>query len=368
MLCLVSVTRAQISPQKIWDVGSIQQLHVGKVQEVKKNGDCASMGQTDPRGFATETLSQMVQPDYVKPLSQHFITGVQVAGLHLLFEHNSTRDLDLGLSSSHQQFILNDLAEVDKTPAFSDTLVLQMHQDDLDRKSAWEKSICVTKIWELWKDAAGHFVFYNPLQPLLRQVIVDPDFNHGLLIGNFELGTKLVRPLSQDLEIVLFSNWLAKFGDVILHAAGFTYEGKGYVFAGDAGIGKSTLAAHFSNNPAFTILGEDQVILRLKEGRFWVYGTPWHINPQMCSSGGAPLEGLFFLEKDCSNRIKPVTSIEGVKRLLQTAFIPYYRLDALPAILDRLVLLSENIQFMSLSYKLGTNVWSLIKPNQPDSD
>ena len=305
----------------------------------------------------------MEQPDYSKPLSQHLVTGVKVAGLHLLFEHNSATILDLDLSSSHQQFILNNLAEVDKTPAFSDTLVLQMHHDDLDRKSAWKKSICVTKIWELWKDVEGHFVFYNPLQPLLRQVIVDPDFNHGLLIGNFELGTKLAKPLSQDLEIVLFSNWLAKFGDLILHASGFTYEGKGYVFAGDSGVGKSTLAAQFLNDPAFTVLGEDQVIVRLKDGRFWVYGTPWHINPQMCSANGAPLESLFFLEKDGSNRINSVSSIEGVRSIMQTAFIPYYRSDSLPAILDRIVLLSESVQFMSLSYKLGTDVWSLIKPN-----
>ena len=303
----------------------------------------------------------MEQPDYSKPLSQHLVTGVKVAGLNLFFEHNNTCYLDLDLSPSHQPFILNNFAEVDKTPAFSDTLVLQMHQDDLDRTSAWKKSICVTKIWELWKDVEGHFVFYNPLQPLLRQVIVDPDFNHGLLIGNFDPGTKLAKPLSQDLEIVLFSNWLAKFGDLILHASGFTYEGKGYVFAGDSGVGKSTLAAQFLNDPAFTVLGEDQVIVRLKDGRFWVYGTPWHINPQMCSANGAPLESLFFLEKDGSNRINSVSSIEGVRSIMQTAFIPYYRSDALPAILDRIVLLSESVQFMSLSYKLGTDVWSLIK-------
>lgn len=305
----------------------------------------------------------MVQPDYFKPISQHLVTGLKVAGLNLFFEQNCTCYQDLDLSPSHQPFILNSLAEVDKTPAFSDTLILQIHQDDLDRKSAWEKSICVTKIWELWKDVEDHFVFYNPLQPLLRQVIVDPDFNHGLLIGDFELGTKLAKPLSQDLEIVLFSNWLAKFGDLLLHASGFAYEGKGYVFTGDSGVGKSTLAAHFKNDPAFTILGEDQVIVRLKDDRFWVYGTPWHINPQMCSPSGAPLESLFFLEKNGNNRITPITSIEGVKRLLQTAFIPYYRVDALPAILDRIVLLSESIQFMSLSYTLGTDVWSLIKPN-----
>lgn len=297
---------------------------------------------------------------HVSPSSQQLLKGIHVAGLNLLFEGGPLQ-LDLGFSLSHQQFILNDSAEVNKTSAFSDTLILQLQQINLDRQSVWKQPICFTEIWELWQDESGQLIFYNPLQPLLRQVIVAPDFTHGRLVGNYHLEPHPVRPLSQDLEIVLFSNWLAKFGDVILHASGFIYDGKAYVFAGDAGVGKSTLATHFSKKPAFNVLGEDQVILRLKDDQFWVYGTPWHINHHMCSSQGAPLACLFFLERDGVNKIKPLTSADGIKRLMQTAFIPYYRPDAVNAILKKLILLSGMKSFMSLSYQLGGDVWNLIR-------
>lgn len=294
--------------------------------------------------------------------TQQTLKGLNIAGLNLLFEA-STNPIDLDFSQSHQQFQLNYTADVFPTSAFSETLILQLQQSQIGRMSIWKHPICFTEIWELWQDEAGHYIFYNPLQPLLRQIIIAPDFNHGQLIGNFDLESNKIRPLSQDLEIVLFSNWLAKFGDVILHASGFSNDGKGYVFAGDAGVGKSTLAAQFLADPAFSILGEDQVILRLKNGQIWVYGTPWHINHQMCTSKGVPLERLYFLERYGINQIKPITSTDGIKRLLQTAFIPYYRPDAVEAIFERFVLLSEKIPFMSLSYQLGEDVWNLIRSN-----
>ena len=302
----------------------------------------------------------MAQLDHVYPLTQHFSRGLKIADLNLLFEGNGSSNLNLDLSASHHNFILNDKAEVNSTSAFSSTLVLQLQEAELDRHSAWKQLIYSTKIWQLWKDLDDQFIFFNPLQPLLRQVVVDPDFTQGQLLGNFQQKNKGIKPLPQGLEIVLFSNWLAKFGDLILHASGFIYEDKAYVFAGDSGVGKSTLAAQFLNDPAFTVIGEDQVILRFKNGRFWVYGTPWHVNAQMCSPNGAPLENFFSLQKDDRNRIDSITAIEGGERLMQTAFIPYYRLDVLQTILDRIALLSENTQFLSLSYQMGMNVWNLI--------
>ena len=51
----------------------------------------------------------------------------------------------------------------------------------------------------------------------------------------------------------------------------------------------------------------------------------------------------------------------GVARLLQTAFIPYYRPAAVAAILDRLALLAEHVPFHTLSYQLGEDVLELIQ-------
>jgi hypothetical protein len=227
----------------------------------------------------------------------------------------------------------------------------------------------------LWRDEQGRYVLVTPRSsPPRRQVVVDAGFRVGKVIGEFARDGcrwQAGYPL-QGLDIVLFANWLAGFGDLILHACGVELAGAGYAFVGPAGVGKSTLAASFLSaatgaadgattdlDPA-VVLGEDQVILRYRQGRFWIYGTPWHLNPAMCSPRGVPLEKLFFLDRTGAPGITPVEPLEGTTRLLQTAFVPYYRTDALPAILSRLDLLAGQVPFYTLSYQLGKDPIRLI--------
>ena len=70
-----------------------------------------------------------------------------------------------------------------------------------------------------------------------------------------------------------FSNLFATFGDLILHASGFIYEDKGYIFTGHSGAGKSTLIRQFLNRPEFTVMGEDQVVLRFINNNFCLWNT-----------------------------------------------------------------------------------------------
>jgi len=269
--------------------------------------------------------------------------------------------MSVQLPPSHAEFRINQNTEVPKTPVFSDEIILHLVDQDLTRQGSWKSPINRNEIWELWLDEQDRFVFTNPRQDLLRQIIIDQDFSEGLLLGNFrEPQVQNDRILPQDLEIVFFVNWLAKYSDVILHAAGFAMDGKGVVFTGPAGVGKSTLAAALEREPSLTILGEDQVLLRYLDGQFWIFGTPWHENPLMCSPVGVPLGQVFFLEKNGRDQIQSISPAAGVTRLLQTAFIPYYRREAVEKILERLVLLSKHIPFNTLSYRLGTDVLSLI--------
>jgi len=107
-------------------------------------------------------------------------------------------------------------------------------------------------------------------------------------------------------------------------------------------------------------LGEDQILLRYLDGKFWVFGSPWHEDHSLCSQTGAPLKAVFFLEKKGITSLAPIQPLEGVTRLLQTAFIPYYRPQLVQGILDRLAILSEIMPMFKLSYPLGSDVLPLI--------
>ena len=105
------------------------------------------------------------------------------------------------------------------------------------------------------------------------------------------------------MDVLLFVNWLATFGDFLLHAAGIAYQGKGYVFSGYSGVGKSTLATELAAIPGVTVLGEDQVVVRRQKNRYMVYGTPWHTNPARCAQGGVPLKKIFFLKRTGATKL-----------------------------------------------------------------
>jgi hypothetical protein len=194
-------------------------------------------------------------------------------------------------------------------------------------------------------------------------VSVDAGFRSGEVLGEFDDSTsrgKGLYPL-QDIDVKLFANWLAESGDLILHAAGVAFGGRGYCFAGASGAGKSTLAAAFVQAPGTTVLGEDNLVLRLLDGRFWIFGTPWHLCPARCDPLGVPLDRLFFPDRMAGHGILPLPPLEGIARLLQTAFVPYYRPEAVARILDRLALLAERVPFFTLGYRLGSDVTEFVR-------
>jgi hypothetical protein len=151
---------------------------------------------------------------------------------------------------------------------------------------------------------------------------------------------------------------------MILHAAGIDVDGQGYCFVGSHGAGKSTLTASFAapteEQGKVEVLGEDNLILRYQEDQFWIYGTPWHLNPEMCSPRGVPLKKLFFLDKTAGQQVEQLLPVDGVARLLQTAFIPYYRPETVSNILDRLALLAGQVPFYTFCYQLGSDIYQLI--------
>jgi hypothetical protein len=286
------------------------------------------------------------------------VLGLRVARLGLWLDARSI-GLHMVAPPLHTKFLQGEQGFQDPFSGKGD-LVLHVKNATLPETIPGAARLSHSENWELWLDEHERFIFLAPRQSPPVRVVVEPGFTTGELLGDFSSSAGAdVYPL-EILEIRFFANWLATFGDVILHASGVVVDGKGYAFIGPAGAGKSTLAASLLANHAALVLGEDTIILRCLEDRFWIYGTPWHLDPDMCSSHGAPLEKLFFLDKAAPQGVERLTPADGITRILQTAFIPYYLPKALSAILDRLGLLAERVPFHSLSYPLGFDAWKLI--------
>lgn len=213
--------------------------------------------------------------------------------------------------------------------------------------------------WQLGKDQQGNFIIWIEKPLPKRFLVMRPDFSSGILYTKAIIEEEAKFPLNS-LDIIVFSNWLANQGDLLLHAGGVSINGQGYAFVGHSGAGKSTIVANLAKDSRVTVLGEDQVALRYLDGAYWIFGTPWHLNPERCSPIGVPLKEIFFLDRQAADILTPLSPQVGFKQLMQTAFIPYYRPPQVSLIMENLERLSFELPFKLLAYRLGDDIIKIV--------
>ena len=135
---------------------------------------------------------------------------------------------------------------------------------------------------------------------------------------------RLSNPLHYPLDQILLMHCLAPAGGLLLHAAGLTVNGGGYLFAGKSGAGKSTISRLLGEQDGVSLLNDDRLVLRPSGDGFRMYGTPWPGELGIAHNNSSLLRGMCFLCQSQENRLVSLTPSEAMERLLPVASIPWY--------------------------------------------
>lgn len=196
-------------------------------------------------------------------------------------------------------------------------------------------------VWRLYQDGAQSTIeFRSPLygETPYKIARVSPDLAHA------EVEIRLVAehghdPLEFPLDELLINALITRSSGVELHACGVVdVDGKGILFAGNSGDGKTTTSRLWLAQGA-AVLSDDRIILRREEGGWWMYGTPWHGEADISSPDRARLSQICLLSKSSRNEATPVAAAGAVARLFACAFPPFFDrtgLETLLATLERL--------------------------------
>lgn len=111
--------------------------------------------------------------------------------------------------------------------------------------------------------------------------------------------------------MIMFALASAPTGTALFHAAAVSLDGKGYMFLGKSGTGKSTHARLWLKNiPGTELMNDDNPAVRIKpDGTAVVYGTPWSGKTPCYRNVSAPLGGIVLLSQAPFNRITRLTGI-----------------------------------------------------------
>ena len=243
-----------------------------------------------------------------------FTIGIAGIGLSFLFDQNLSES---GVEDIYYEFITDIRPETK----------LRVHQDSFPERSKAKKIFDSGSTWSLYRDQ-GKYVLQDSSfdsDSLPNQlVILESDFKSGDIYINYELDKNILSdPLGYPLNQVLMIILLSRSKGVMLHACGIDDSGYGYLFLGNSGHGKSTIARLWSENQA-TVLNDDRIIVREKNGELLMYGTPWPGDFKEVSSKGLAIRKLFFLRHGEKNSAVPKNSAEAVLMLLTRCFPPIW--------------------------------------------
>ena len=189
-----------------------------------------------------------------------------------------------------------------------------------------------------------------PGKPVAGKMIVDAGFRTA----------KLLLCASSDLYalnsclMLLFTFSSATKGALEMHSSVVTNGGRGFMFLGKSGTGKSTHSQLWIKNfPDTELLNDDNPIVRLlTDGTVRVYGSPWSGKTPCYKQQDAPVGAIVSLKQAPYNKITKLPVIKAYACLMESASsfrpfkhladgwhatmegicaaIPFYRLECLP--------------------------------------
>lgn len=195
----------------------------------------------------------------------------------------------------------------------------------------------------------------------------DPEFSRvtvhcgDSLLREADGETWLANPFRYPLDQLLLMYVLAHNEGVLLHAAGADVGGRGLLFPGRSGAGKTTLARLLAASPGVEVLSDDRVAARKVGGTWRAFGTPWPGDAQIARNRSVPASAILFISHASSDAIREMGTEEALERLLPVASVPWYDRDAMPRVLDACGDLLQHIPAFELQFRLSSDVAALLR-------
>lgn len=186
------------------------------------------------------------------------------------------------------------------------------------------------------------YIYKSPLKDKKQLMFVNETFDRvtAYLLPKKDKGRVWnISDIIYDFLQVLLINYLAqKNSGIFTHAIGVKdLNGRGFLFAGKSGCGKSTTARLWYKHSKAMVLNDDRIIVRKINGGFLIYGSPWHgdFNDYLSSRiESAPLEKLFFIYHSSKNARRRILRKEAFNLLYPAMFPTFWDKECLENIVS----------------------------------
>jgi len=116
-----------------------------------------------------------------------------------------------------------------------------------------------------------------------------------------------------------FYTQLLRYNGMLLHSSAVVVDGRAYLFSAPCGTGKSTHTKLWLQvfGDRAQILNDDKPALRLVDGQFYAYGTPWSGKYDCSANLRVPVAGICVLRRGVVNKIEPFGGFPAIHAILE---------------------------------------------------
>ena len=117
----------------------------------------------------------------------------------------------------------------------------------------------------------------------------------------------------------LFYLQLLRHNGMMLHSSAVELDRRVYLFSGNCGAGKSTHTRLWQQvfGEKAMVINDDKPALRLLDGTWYAYGTPWCGKDGINMNRKAPVAGICFMKQADHNAIRRLSDLEAMAKIIK---------------------------------------------------
>jgi hypothetical protein len=215
------------------------------------------------------------------------------------------------------------------------------------------------QFWSVWKNGDELFLKVKFPGETDRHALLrfSPDsLKWDLMVDS---GRSVVDPLEYPLDGLILYYLSVINGDILIHASGINHSGKGYIFSGVSGKGKSTMAGLWKSAGA-TVIHDDRMIIRNVHGTFMMYNTPIYEDEEPSSSA---IDSIFLIEHGPENIMTRVSGATAMSMMLSNCIQHNWNPGMIAGLLSSVSGLCNKIPVYRLAFRPDHSITDYILKN-----
>ncbi len=206
--------------------------------------------------------------------------------------------------------------------------------------------------WGLYSgqtDKSGDYIMTVPSLSKKSGTWVYGEFNDDFSCGRVTIYREGDHYFFYPFLEVLTINLLARGRGALLHACCIDDHGSGYLFLGQSGAGKSTMANIWDGEEGISVLSDDRVLVSLSEGGLVAHGTPWHGTEKYAVNACVPVKKIFFINHSNKTTAEKTDGIRAASELVKNSFLPFWDRERMEYSTEFLIRASMSTELFNLA-------------------